>query len=175
MIKNITVVDETGETYEATYPKRAKGLVKKGRARFVNETTICLAHPPDMEGKKVSSEWIGTENCQEEMQRRGLNDGYIMEKIDQILRDGQYIKQAIAQMETANEAAAMALANIAEYRERTNQSMIHLLEQMLAGLLKPADPQIEKAQMLLAFIQNNQQLDEDCASEMLTDIVQKIL
>ena len=29
MIKNITVVDETGETYEATYPKRAKGLVKK--------------------------------------------------------------------------------------------------------------------------------------------------
>ena len=26
--------------------KRAKGLVKNGRARFINENTICLACPP---------------------------------------------------------------------------------------------------------------------------------
>ncbi len=47
MTKNITVVDEQGNEYEATYPKRAKGLVKCGRARFVDENTICLACPPD--------------------------------------------------------------------------------------------------------------------------------
>ena len=47
MPKNIAVVDENGNEYEATYPKRAKGLVKKGRARFINESTICLACPPD--------------------------------------------------------------------------------------------------------------------------------
>ena len=33
--------------YEATYPKRAQGLVKKGRARFIDENTICLACPPN--------------------------------------------------------------------------------------------------------------------------------
>ena len=41
------VVDEQGNEYEATYPKRAKGLVKNGRARFVGENKICLACPPD--------------------------------------------------------------------------------------------------------------------------------
>ena len=45
--KNVIVVDEQGNTYEATYPKRAKGLVKNGRARFIDENTICLASPPD--------------------------------------------------------------------------------------------------------------------------------
>ncbi|MBQ7760441.1 MAG: hypothetical protein IJ400_00130 [Clostridia bacterium] len=44
--KNIIVVDEQGNKYEATYLKRAKGLVKNGRARFINENTICLACPP---------------------------------------------------------------------------------------------------------------------------------
>ena len=45
--KNIIVIDEQGNEYEATYPKRAKGLVKNGRARFVGENKICLACPPD--------------------------------------------------------------------------------------------------------------------------------
>ena len=45
--KNVIVVDELGNEYEATYPKRAKGLVKNGRARFVGENIICLACPPD--------------------------------------------------------------------------------------------------------------------------------
>ena len=45
--KNVIVVDEQGNEYEATYPKRAKGLVKNGRARFVSENKICLACPPN--------------------------------------------------------------------------------------------------------------------------------
>ena len=54
--KNILVVDEQGNEYEATWPKRAKGLVKSGRARFVEENKICLACPPntELEGKKMS-------------------------------------------------------------------------------------------------------------------------
>ena len=47
MEKNIIVVDEQGNEIGATYPKRAKGLVKKGRARFTDENKICLACPPD--------------------------------------------------------------------------------------------------------------------------------
>ena len=45
--KNVIVVDEQGNEYEATYPKRAKGLVKNGRARFVSENKICLVCPPN--------------------------------------------------------------------------------------------------------------------------------
>ncbi len=48
MIKNVIVVDEQGNEYGATYPKRAKGLVKNGRARFIDENKICLACPPDI-------------------------------------------------------------------------------------------------------------------------------
>ncbi|MCQ2456510.1 MAG: hypothetical protein MJ096_04050, partial [Clostridia bacterium] len=49
-----------GNEYEATYPKRAKGLVKNGRARFVNENTICLACPPEniMEDKIMENKEI---------------------------------------------------------------------------------------------------------------------
>ena len=55
MIKNIEVVDEAGNVYEPTWPKRAKGLVKNGRARFVDENKICLACPPDKtEDKRMS-------------------------------------------------------------------------------------------------------------------------
>ncbi|MBQ7316581.1 MAG: hypothetical protein IJW90_05650 [Clostridia bacterium] len=44
----IQVEDEAGHRYEATYPKRAKGLIKNGRARFKDEsqTTIILTCPP---------------------------------------------------------------------------------------------------------------------------------
>ena len=47
MNKNIEVVDEAGNVYEPTWPKRAKGLVKNGRARFVEENRICLACPAE--------------------------------------------------------------------------------------------------------------------------------
>ncbi len=56
MSKTVNVVDETGKRYEATYVKRAKGLVKHGRAHFIDENTICLACPPDnvLEDKTMS-------------------------------------------------------------------------------------------------------------------------
>ena len=59
--KNVSVIDEYGNEYEATYPKRAKGLVKKGRARFVDDNTICLACPPNiLEDTKMSDNNIKT-------------------------------------------------------------------------------------------------------------------
>ena len=45
--KTVRVLDEAGNEYEATYPKRAKGLVKHGRARFTDDsqTVIILREP----------------------------------------------------------------------------------------------------------------------------------
>ena len=40
MEKNVTIIDESGNVIGETYPKRAKGLVKKGRAEYVNDFTI---------------------------------------------------------------------------------------------------------------------------------------
>ncbi|MGN1116589.1 MAG: hypothetical protein ACI4TH_08475 [Candidatus Ornithomonoglobus sp.] len=42
MTKNITVIDENGNIVGSTYPKRADGLVKKGRARWISDTAVCL-------------------------------------------------------------------------------------------------------------------------------------
>ena len=53
MIKNIIVTDENGNVIGTTYPKRAAGLVKNGRAEYVSDCEIRLisAHAPTAEIK----------------------------------------------------------------------------------------------------------------------------
>ena len=77
--KNIIVVDEQGNEYEATYPKRAKGLVKNGRARFVDENKICFACPPDkiLEEEKMSN----NTNNKSEQKVNGITEQQIFEQI----------------------------------------------------------------------------------------------
>ena len=77
--KNIIVVDEQGNEYEATYPKRAKGLVKNGRARFVDENKICLACPPDkiLEEEKMSN----NTNNKPEQKANEITEQQIFEQI----------------------------------------------------------------------------------------------
>ncbi|MEG0771444.1 MAG: hypothetical protein RR436_06065 [Clostridia bacterium] len=55
MNKNIIIVDENGKEIGTTYAKRAKGLVKNGRARFISENKIILACPTNikLEDKKM--------------------------------------------------------------------------------------------------------------------------
>lgn len=62
MNKNVTVLDEQGNYIGATYPKRARGLVKHGRARFIDENdenVICLinapACPPDIDNSEENT------------------------------------------------------------------------------------------------------------------------
>lgn len=51
----IKVIDEHGKTYSSTYYKRAKGLVKKNRARWVDESTICLVVPLQLKENKMKN------------------------------------------------------------------------------------------------------------------------
>ena len=90
--KNIMVFDEQGNEYEATYPKRAKGLVKNGRARFVSENKICLACPPNtiLEDNTVSSNLT-------------IDDMGMSEEINRVLQEnpqadvGEIIRQKVAE------------------------------------------------------------------------------
>lgn len=47
MKKNVTILDLSGNIIGTTYPKRAKGFVKSGRACFVDGETVQLTCPPE--------------------------------------------------------------------------------------------------------------------------------
>jgi len=54
--KNVEVVDLSGNTYAPTYIRRAKGLIKSGRARWSDEdmTRICLLVSPAQNNEEVN-------------------------------------------------------------------------------------------------------------------------
>lgn len=122
--KNIIVTDENGAVYEATYPKRAGGLVKNGRARFIDENTICLARPPhQLEGKLMKTadivndtqpnpkeaETVREQQVQQETDEsvktaRGtepsgesaqLSMEFVLSRIDKIINDTAYLHEAL--------------------------------------------------------------------------------
>ena len=95
--KNVIVVDEQGNEYEATYPKRAKGLVKNGRARFVDENKICLACPPDkiLEEEKMSNNINSSQvfNQIAELQKNLESIDKILFKIQCVTDSQSYVEQ----------------------------------------------------------------------------------
>ena len=140
--KNIVVVDEQGNYYEATYPKRAKGLVKNGRARFIDENTICLACPPyDMEDNNMSN---NTENmAMETKPTEKLTMDYVLKQIEKIATETEYLHNAISELSKTNSVGpgdvgtqekAHALGEIVTSREHTNQRLLSLYEKMYDDL-----------------------------------------
>lgn len=140
--KNIVVVDEQGNYYEATYPKRAKGLVKNGRARFIDENTICLACPPyDMEDNNMSN---NTENmAMETKPTEKLTMDYVLGQIEKISTEREYLHNAISELSKTNsigpgdvgtQEKAHALGEIVTSREHTNQRLLSLYEKMYDDL-----------------------------------------
>ena len=55
--QTVSVQSQGGENIGLTYPKRAAGLVKRGRARFVNDNTIRLRSEERRVGKECRSRW----------------------------------------------------------------------------------------------------------------------
>lgn len=135
MNKNITVLDMQGNVRGATYPKRARGLVKKGRARFVDENTICLACPPKQsEDTRMDDTRIENVAVNETAETAQLDAAYLVNKIDQIMSNTDYLTTALQQLENLEGEAAIAASNMIECRERTNQRMIDMLEKLMGKL-----------------------------------------
>ena len=164
MEKNITIVDEQENAYGATYPKRAKGLVKNGRAHFVDENTICLACPPiidwedtKMEDNKNTAAVLSEETAEQPTE---CTMEYVLTRIDRIISDTAYLHEAIQAVERmepgqpsmnapADTSRGEAVQAIVQSREATNQQLLRLLEKMYDDL-KPAKPdgEMQKLQQL---------------------------
>ena len=154
MTKNVIVVDENGIEYAPTYAKRARGLVKQGRARWLDENTICLACPPDIidseDNEMENKEKIGvvedieivttTEVQPEETNAVTVAD--VLARMDKIIAQGEELADAINLIHDLpvndspyggedGKARAEAIRDICIRREVTNQKMLDMLEEML--------------------------------------------
>ena len=151
--KNIIVVDTQGNEYEATYPKRAKGLVKNGRARFIDENKICLVCPPKIktedkymsENKKVNT--TQATKPQPNIQKNQISDkltvDYILGKLEEIITGQAFLTDAVAKLgqmksggpgDVGTQEQAKAVGEIVKAREATNQKLIALYEKMYDDL-----------------------------------------
>lgn len=162
MTKNIIVVDETGKVYEATYPKRAKGLVKNGRARFIDENTICLACPPDqnledntmLENTNITSEKLTMDYC--------------LQQIETVLNDKAHLVEAFDQLKVANgndPGLAMAVSHMVDARERTNRQLLDMYQKMYNDL-KPSPSLKERALDILYGAARNEAFSESALAQI---------
>lgn len=190
MTKNIQVVDETGRSFGTTYEKRAKGLVKNGRARYLGAETICLTRPPSIKEEPSMSEinqntTENTINIQNPANRPlEFTLESVLSRIDLILHDTDYIRQAIDSVRsfpvndsqyggTGDSSRADAIGNAVKAREETNRKLLDLLEKMYEDL-KPARPSIrEKALDLVERTINNSALNTE-DRESLTALIMGI-
>lgn len=162
--KNIVVVDEQGMEYEATYAKRARGLVKKGRARFVDENTICLACPPinDLEDNNMS------ENINKPDNHSELTMDYVLNSIDGIIKDSSYIHEAIGAIRDLDviespcgDDRSNSISAAVQSRETTNQQLLRLLEKMYDDLKPEKQGLKQKALLLIERALNSEYLSTD--------------
>ena len=133
MEKNVIVVDEQGNEYGATYPKRARGLVKNGRARFVEENkNIAVA---------------------EEILNDQLTVAYILGQIEKIFADNKHIHEALTKLEGVKsgemgdigaQAKAQGIADVVKCRETTNQQMLRFYEKLYDDIKPKTDEHEQK-------------------------------
>ena len=138
MKKNVVVVDEFGHEYEATYPKRAKGLVKSGRARFVDANRICLLRPPEqnLEDKHMeqSTSVLTAKEIFDQIVKLQDDLRNIRETTEliQTIRDtNQYNGNDSVELDPQVVTAKIdALVDVFESREGTYQQMLSVYEKM---------------------------------------------
>ena len=165
MPKTIAVVDEQGNAYEATYPKRARGLVKNGRARFVSESMICLARPPQTEEKRMSNT-ITLDMILEQVNKVVDNNAFFEEALQSLMNmtSSNVPMSPGAPSDVAGEARAKAVADICRARETTNQQLIRFYEKMYDDLMYMQGLRRENAPVVVKPI-----LDEQTELPPMTD------
>lgn len=141
--KNIIVVDEKGNEYEATYPKRAKGLVKNGRAHYIEENKICLLHPPDLKSED--------NNMSNNKNTENFSIDYILKQIEKVQSQFLDLKNTVNNIgcvedsdrtgeenTTVHEEVAIkkiaSLTEVFHHREESLQKLLELYSKMYDDL-----------------------------------------
>ncbi len=178
--KNVIVVDEQGNEYEATYPKRAKGLVKNGRARFIDTNKICLVCPPNnMEDNNMSNTSKATTKA-----KKKITIDYVLNQIEQIVKDNEYIHNALEQLasmpksepgDIAGQEKAKAIGDIVRCRETTNQQALRLYEKMYDDLNPRGENTKNKAlEMLSGIVREVGFYETEQGAEILSNMLDTI-
>ena len=175
--KNVIVVDSQGNEYEATYPKRAKGLVKSGRARFVGENKICLACPPNdnLEDKIMENNNINTIETTDNNELTAKDIFVQLTVLQKQLTENSYnslhhLSDAIDSIGESEEENAdrneqvSAVCDVFRAREMTLQRLLEMYENMYFDMQKET---AKKVDMVKAAFDNNMAFIND--SDMTTD------
>ena len=129
--KTVIVIDEQGNKLESTYPKRAKGLIKNGRARVVDENTICLVDLPKhiiLEENKMNNNNINLEEKKEVK----IDLVYIINKIDEITKMNL---ELVSNKDLADMSVVPGAKNPVQCICETNNKMIDFLQNIYKELL----------------------------------------
>lgn len=185
--KNIIVTDEQGNVIGTTYLRRARGLIKKGRAHFVCADKICLVCPPiHLEETEMSDNTnIVTENAvtgQGGEEAKGITAEYLLYLIEKMADDTSYLKDALTEMKSlaANSAysemgapAAQGIAKIVSSREETNRQILKLYEKMYDDVVGRRTDSVNENQRMIfseAFSTISEEDDGEVKLEMFNTL-----
>ena len=166
--KNVRVVDEQGNEYEATYPKRAKGLVKNGRARFVDENKICLACPPEniMEDQKMKDTEIKVDQTTGEVKEvpSKYTLDYALEQMETVRKEASAFaletRDKISEIKSGRPgdvgaaAAGEEMRALVQEQEQIFNRMIDFYIGMISDLKKDASQKNSERQQFLDFVKD---------------------
>ena len=174
--KNIIVVDEQGNEYEATYPKRAKGLVKNGRARFVGENKICLACPPDKseENKMMDNNILTTREIFEQIT---ILQKQLTENSFQSLHRLSDSIDSIKENEESMEEDISSVCGVFATREAIFMKMLEFYERMYDDIVNAEQRKMEtisEAFALLSCDIKNSDLESADKAAAFADVSTKI-
>lgn len=144
-IAPILVEDERGNALSPTYPRRAKGLVKSGRAVWTDETraAICLLSEKaaSVHGNITEEIIMNNEDRIEtaEIPESRYSIEYILQKMEEMSALPEYIKHSIQSISTLEDgivgAQSMAISEVVKSRETTNQQLLKMYETMYNDLM----------------------------------------
>ncbi|MDR0819187.1 MAG: hypothetical protein LBN43_06420 [Oscillospiraceae bacterium] len=177
--KNIIVVDEFGNEYEPTYTKRAKGLVKHGRARFISDNRICLTRSPvevydnvritNSEDKSVENNINNNAGSEQSGKNVQVTVAEILSRIDKIINDTAYLERFCDSWRIASEnnESVMGMQQVVLARETTNQRMIELLERMYDDISPTRNEEPWNIKAFKAFMDGIQDFDVDLETVLI--------
>lgn len=97
-----------------------------------------------------------------------------MDVIDRILKEKEYILKSISELKDLEDSAALALGNIVEFRERTNQQMLQLAMQ---GIKEKNYSEVKVKENMLTALQTalTEVLNSDMDSQEMCEIISEIV